>query len=137
MKFFIASPWKNRHEVLMLSDVLKMRGHEVYSYLQNTDNSLTGLSIEDELKTFMTALAKWDTDPQIKQIFDSEVAHLKASDAVVLLGPVGHSSLIEAGIGYGLGKKVFIIGHMDKPEVFYLISESIHPDVDSFLKSIG
>jgi hypothetical protein len=135
MKIFIASPWRNRTDVRMLSDVLTVRGYAVYSYLQNTDNSLTGLSIEDELKTFTTALTNWETDPQIKNIFDSEVASLKSSDMVIVLGPVGHSSLIEAGIGYGLGKRVIIIGPIEKPEVFYLIGER-YPDVDSFLNSL-
>lgn len=136
MKFFIASPWRNQEKVLALSEELTKRGHEVYSFLQNGANLSTGMSIGDELRTFGEALHKWQDDPNIKKIFDSELEGLKSSDMVVFLQPAGHSSLIEAGIGYGMGKQVVIVGAMEKPEVFYLICEKIYPDMESFLKEL-
>lgn len=137
MRFFIASPWKNKDVVKKLTDKLLERGHEVYSFLQSGANLLTGKSIADELKTFGEALSKWEHDPNIKNIFDSEMEGLKNSDAVILLQPAGHSSLLEAGIGYGMGKKVAIIGRVQKPEVFYLICEHFYADIDSFLSDLG
>jgi hypothetical protein len=136
MKFFIASPWRNQEKVLALSEELSKRGHEVYSFLQNGANLSTGMSIGDELRTFGEALHNWQDDPNIKKIFNSELEGLKSSDMVIFLQPAGHSSLIEAGIGYGMGKRVVIVGAMEKPEVFYLICEKIYPDMESFLKEL-
>ncbi len=108
----------------------------MYSFLQNGANLLTGSSIGEELRTFGEALQNWENNPNIKQIFESELQGLKNSDMVILLLPAGHSSLIEAGIGYGAGKRIVIIGEVEKPEVFYLICEKIYPDLESFLKEI-
>ncbi len=136
MKIFIASPWRNQEKVFEASKRLTEQGHEVYSFLQNGANLLTGSSIGEELRTFGEALQNWENNPNIKQIFESELQGLKNSDMVVLLLPAGHSSLIEAGIGYGAGKRIVIIGEVEKPEVFYLICEKIYPDLESFLKEI-
>ena len=119
-----------------LSEELVKHGHEVYSFLANGANLTTGLSITEEVKTFGEALVHWEDNPNIRQIFDSELAGLKTSDAVILLQPAGHSSLLEAGIGYGMGKKVATIGPIEKPEVFYLICEKLYPDTDSFLADL-
>ncbi len=136
MKIFIASPWRNQEQVLTLADGLTKAGHEVYSFLQNGANLSTGSSIADELRTFSAALENWENDPNIKRIFDSELEGLKSSDMVVVLLPAGHSSLIEAGIGYGAGKRVAIVGEVEKPEVFYLICEKMYRDVDAFLADL-
>jgi hypothetical protein len=136
MKFFIASPWRNQEKVLAVSEAITKRGHEAYSFLQNGANLTTGTSIGDELRSFGEALQDWENDPSIKHIFESELEGLKSSDIVILLLPAGHSSLIEAGIGYGAGKRVVIIGDVEKPEVFYLICEKIYPDIESFLKEV-
>jgi len=137
MKVFIASPWRNRDMVQKLSEELLKRGYEVYSFLQNGANLSTGGSIGEELKMFGKALQNWENDPDIKKIFTSELEGLKGSDMVVLLQPAGHSSLLEAGIGYGMGKAVVTIGLIEQPEVFYLLCKGIYPDMDSFLADLA
>ena len=137
MKFFIASPWKNKEAVADLTTKLVERGHAVYSFLENGANLSTGMSIAEELEIFSKALSEWENDSNIKKIFDSEMEGLSNSDAVILLQPAGHSSLLEAGIGYGMGKKIIIIGPIAKPEVVYLISKSFYPDIDSFVNNFN
>jgi len=122
--------------VKKLTEDLQQRGYEAYSFLQSGVNLSTGMSIEEELKMFGEALSNWERDPKIKQIFDSELDGLKKSDVVVLLQPAGHSSMLEAGIGYGMGKEVAIIGSIKKPEVFYLICNHFYPDTDAFLNDL-
>lgn len=137
MKFFIAAPWRSKTIVEGLSEELVKRGYEVYSFLQSGANLMTGQSIAEELKTFSEAVQSWQDNQDIHRIFDSELAGLKGSDAVIFLEPAGHSSLIEAGIGYGLGKKVILIGAVEQPEVFYLICEKLYPDVPAFLDDVA
>jgi hypothetical protein len=136
MKFFIASPWKNKASVSDLTTKLIAKGHMVYSFLESGANLATGMSIADELGAFSNALSNWQNDPNIKNIFESEMEGIRSSDAVILLQPAGHSSLLEAGIGYGMGKEVIIIGPIEKPEVVYLISKRFYPSVDSFVDNI-
>ena len=120
-----------------LTEELVARGYGVYSFLQSGANLSTGMSITEEIKTFGEALTNWERDPKIKQIFDSEMEGLKTCDALILLQPAGHSSLLEAGIGYGMGKEVTIIGTIEKPEVFYLIGKHFYADIDAFLNDLG
>lgn len=123
--------------MLKLTEELTTRGHEAYSFLQNGANLSTGASIGEELRNFGEALQDWGNNPTIRRIFDSELENLKNSDIVVLLLPAGGSSHVEAGIAYGLGKRVMIIGRVERPEVFYLICEKIYPDADAFLREIS
>lgn len=136
MKFFIAAPWRSKELVKAVSEELMQRGYEVYSFLQSGANLTTGGSIAEELKTFTEAMQNWEDDENIKKIFESELDGLKSSDAIIMLEPAGHSSLLEAGIGYGMGKKVFIVGAVEKPEVFYLIADHLYVDFPSFLADV-
>lgn len=137
MKFFIAAPWRSKQLVEALNEELKKRDYEVYSFLESGANLSSGQSVAEELKMFSDAMRNWKDDPNIQKVFTSELEGLKGSDAIILLEPAGHSSLLEAGIGYGMGKKVFIVGHMEQPEVFYLVSDGIYPDMEGFLADLG
>lgn len=137
MKFFIASPWKNKEEVKTLGDELKKRGHEVYSFIESGANLMTGQPIEDEMRAYYEALGNWKKDARISQIFNSELEGLKSSDVIVMLLPAGDSSHMEAGIGFGLGKKMILVGPINKPEVVYLVFDEIYPSVATFVNSLG
>ena len=136
MKFFIASPWKNKEQVEKLTEELKSQGHDVYSFLESGENLLTGQSIEEEMKVYWEALANWRNDKRISQIFESEMNGLKSCDALILLLPAGDSSHVEAGTAYGLGKKLILIGPINKPEVVYLMFNKIYLDATSFIKDL-
>jgi hypothetical protein len=137
MKFFIASPWKNKSSVEELQKELQDRGYEVYSFLQSGANLMTGLSIEEELKQFSESLKNWQNNAQVREIFESELEGLKGSDAVILLEPAGRSSLLETGAGFGMGKKVFVVGEIEKPEVALLGAAGFYPDISSFLADLN
>lgn len=137
MKFFIAAPWRSKQIVEALNEELVKRGYQTYSFLESGSNLSTGQSVAEELKMFSDALQNWQEDDNIKKVFASEMEGLKGSDAIVLLEPAGHSSLIETGIGYGMGKKVFIVGAIEKPEVFYLASDGIYATMEAFLNDLG
>ncbi len=137
MKFFIASRWKNKEEVEYLTEELKKKGHQVYSFLESGSNLLTGQPIEEEMEMFSEALANWRNDPKISHIFESEIKGIKESDATILLLPSGDSSHLEAGIAYGLNKKLILIGPIAKPEVVYLMFNKIYFDISSFLEDLN
>lgn len=137
MKFFIASPWKNRSEVERLTQELEQLGHSAYSFVKSGANLLTGKPIEAEMKEFSEALMNWKVDDRIAKIAESEVQALRDSDAVILLLPAGDSSHMEAGVGYGMGKRMILIGPVEKPEIIYLLFNHAYLDISSFLKEFS
>ena len=137
MKFFIASPWRNAEAVKSLSGALAARGHAAYSFLDSGINLATGVSVIEELKKFGRSMVDWEDDALIGHIFEAEMKALKDSDVVILLEPAGRSSLTEAGIAYGMGKQVVLIGLVLHPEVVYRICGSRYPSIDAFLSDPG
>ena len=133
MKFFIASPWRNRDVIRSLTDALTARGHAVYSFLDSGANLATGTSVMEEFKQFSHSMANWEDDPSIERIFASEMQALKDSDALILLEPAGRASLAEAGIAYGMGKKIVLVGLVEHPEIVYRICDCRYPSVEAFL----
>jgi hypothetical protein len=136
MKFFIASPWRNKEAVKDLTDALKLRGHTAYSFLDSGANLATGTSVIEEFKAFGRSMVDWEDAPLIKNIFDSEMRVLGDCDAVLLLEPSGSASLAEAGIAYGLGKQIMLIGLVEHPEVVYRICGSRYATVEAFLDDL-
>jgi hypothetical protein len=136
MNFFIASPWRNKNKVEELHEALTARGYGCYSFLQSGANLMAGISIEEELKMFASSLEDWKHNPDIKKIFTSELEGLQKSDAVILLEPAGRSSLLETGAGFGMGKKVFVVGPIEKPEVALLGATGFYPDINAFLNDL-
>lgn len=51
--------------------------------------------------------------------------------------PAGKSAHIEAGIAYGLGKKLVLIGEQKKTESHYLIFDEFYKSIDDFLTSLN
>ena len=138
MKIFIASPWKNKDQVEKLMEELQAKGHEAHSFIESGANLLSGEPIEDYMKMFNEALKNWQQqDERVSKIFSSELETLKKCDLVVLLLPAGISAHLEAGIAYGWGKRVILIGPIPKPEIVYLIFDKVYIDVSSFLKDLN
>jgi hypothetical protein len=139
MKFFIASPWQNVDLVKGLSVALTTRGHETYSFLDNGANAVGGApSVEEFEENFLNSVLNWGNNPAIKEIFEFDMKALKECDVVVLLEPSGRSSLAEAGIAYGMGKKIVLVGAVAHPTIIvYSICQDRYAGVDEFLASLG
>jgi nucleoside 2-deoxyribosyltransferase len=140
MKFFIASPWQNTDLVKSLSVALATRGHTAYSFLDNGANAVGGAPAveESEEEDFPNSISNWENNPAVKEIFESDMRALKESDVVILLEPSGRSSLAEAGIAYGMGKDIVVVGHVAHPTiVVYSICKNRYASTDEFLASIG
>lgn len=75
-------------------------------------------------------------DPSIQSIFQQDLDGLKNAKKVIILLPAGTSVHMEAGIAYGLGKPLVLIGEPEKPETLYLIFEERYPTIEAFLETI-
>ena len=65
------------------------------------------------------------------------MAGLKSAEAIVMLLPAGLAAHMEAGVAYGLGKRMVLIGEVSKPETLYLMFNERYPDIESFLETIS
>ncbi len=75
-------------------------------------------------------------DPNHKNHFETDMNGLRNTETIVMLLPAGMATHMEAGVAYGLGKKLILIGEIEKPETLYLIFKERYPDIESFLESI-
>ena len=121
-----------------LTVALIAQGHTAHSFLDNGANLVGGVpSVEESEENYPNSILNWDNNPLVKEVFEFEMQSLKESDTVILLEPAGRSSLIEAGIAYGMGKKVVRVGRVEHPEMIaYCICEGYYASTDDFLKSI-
>jgi hypothetical protein len=136
MKFFIASPWRNKDAVTYLAEAIRTRGHTVYSFIDCGANLTTGRSVVEEAKQFYQSIGDWENDSMIGKVFASEMYALRESDVFILLEPAGHSSLAEAGIAYGMGKQIVLVGVVERPEIVYRMFGTYYPDTEAFLRNL-
>ncbi len=110
MKIYIASSWKNQHGVEMLTALLRDKGHEVVSWIENNfgenpDNSLNSGKFDFET---------WVTSPESDQSFYFDTQGATRSDLVIYYGPSGKDACAELGAAWAAG--VPIIGLWAKGE---------------------
>jgi hypothetical protein len=75
-------------------------------------------------------------DPVHLAHFQRDLAGLKNAGTVILLLPAGTSAHMEAGIAFGLGKKIVLIGNPEKPETLYYIFDEYYKTVEAFLETV-
>jgi len=108
MKIYIASSWKNQHGVEMLTALLREKGHEVISWVENN----YGEDHNHVTKKF--SFEEWVTSPESDQSFRFDTEGATQSDLVIYYGPAGKDACAELGAAWAAN--VPIIGLMAKGE---------------------
>lgn len=103
MKIYIASSWKNQHGVEMLTSLLRDKGHEVISWIENNNEESRGMPFEDWIKTEYADLS-----------FSFDTGGATTSDACIYYGPAGKDACAEMGAAWA--SHVPIIGLWAKGE---------------------
>ncbi len=119
--YFIASRYRNKSEVLRLARMLREKGKSLYCFIES----------EASLKH----VGSLKEDPAIQEIFESDMNALKNSRTLIMLLPAGKSVHIEAGVAYGLGKHLVLIGEQAETESLYFIFNEMYSTIESFLAS--
>jgi len=135
MKYFIASRWQNMKKVQTLTENLKNLGNTVFSYVPDERNFVPERELEAGLEMFKK-IKNWRQDNKLRNIFEKSLAGLEDSDAVILLLPAGKTSHIEAGIGYGLGKHMILIGEPESAEPHYLVFDTWYKTIEEFVSAL-
>ena len=140
-QYTIISRWRNREKVEELTNKLRKKGKTVYSFIEG-DGSNHALKDSEQKyapEQFMQkfeSIPNWKNDSGVREIFEIDMKALKESESVILLLPAGKSSHIEAGVAYGLGKNLIVIGEQKETESLYLIFNHFFNTIDDFINSL-
>lgn len=68
--------------------------------------------------------------PAIRELFEQDLAALRAADQFLIVLPAGQAAHIEAGIAYGLGKPCYAVGPVERSETLYRVFDRMFKDPD-------
>lgn len=127
---------RNSENILRLVEGIEAKGYSCYNFLSKpcTPES-EGLPWEEQMNILESHEDFWN-DPNHQKHFETDMDGLKNADTIVMLLPAGLAAHMEAGASYGLGKKMILIGEVEKPETLYLMFNERYPDIESFLETI-
>ncbi|MDC1205322.1 hypothetical protein N8083_00545 [Candidatus Pacebacteria bacterium] len=127
---------RNSENITRLVEGIEAKGFSCYNFLSKPATPDTpDLPWEEQMEVLESHPDFWN-DPVHRDHFETDMAGLKNADTIVLLLPAGLAAHMEAGASYGLGKKMVIIGEVEKPETLYLMFGERYPDIESFLESL-
>jgi hypothetical protein len=129
--FFIAGRWRNKENVKPVLDAVRASGKTAYCFIENEyKGEAVEFKMDEDPDIFMKqseALAQ--DNPLIRKIFEIDIAAERGADNFLLVLPAGIAGHIEAGAAYGMGKKCYAIGELEKTETLYCIFDEIFPDI--------
>lgn len=138
--YFIAGRWRNFKSIRPIAAKIRRADKSVYCFIENeydghgVRNEREPKDVESLMKS-NESLKNWKINPTFRKIFETDMAALKQSAALILVFPAGFSAHMELGVAYGMGKKCYGIGKPEKAETLYFMFDQIFPTVDDFLKS--
>lgn len=124
MKFFIASGRGNAKQIRNLTDNLVSLGHEAATFI-----------IEEDASVFAPG-PNWRTRAELKKIFEADMTKMEEADRVILLLPAGKASHLIAGIAYGFGKHLTLVGAPQSLESHYLIFDSDYQTIEDYIAAL-
>ena len=131
--FFIAGRWRNKDSVKSVLDVVRDSGKTAYCFIENEyKGEAVEFKMDDDPDTFMKQSEELlQNDPLIRKIFETDMTAEREAENFLLVLPAGIAGHIEAGAAYGMGKKCYAIGELEKTETLYCIFDKIFPDIES------
>jgi len=122
MKIYMASSWKNQHAVEMLTNLLRISGHEVLSFVENNYGELEAIK--------HLGFDKWIDSEGGTKSFKYDTKGATESDLVIYISPSGKDAAAEVGAAWGCG--IPILGLYAKGEDFGLMRRMITAWFDKY-----
>lgn len=101
MKIYIASSWKNQHGVEMLTAILRNKGHEVISWIENNN---------EESRDMPTS--QWLKSAYADKSFEFDITGATTCDLFILYTYAGNDAHAEMGAAWAKG--ITILGLWQK-----------------------
>src|SRR5690348_6003658 len=119
--YMVIGQYRNREKTQALVRAIRAKGRTCYDFAEKpADPKAPHASAEEQMQS-LESCPDFLNDPVHRDHFERDFKGLMEARTVVLLLPAGTSSHIEAGIAFGKGKKVILIGEPEKPETLYFI----------------
>jgi hypothetical protein len=128
--FFVAGRWRNREAVKEVLDLIRANEKTAYCFIENLyEGEKVEFSLSGDIESIMQSLESLPmNDPFVRKIFDIDITAERESESFILVLPTGISGHVEAGAAYGMGKKCYAVGELEKTETLYHIFDEIFPD---------
>jgi hypothetical protein len=127
---------RNSENIQRLVDGIEAKGYTCYNFLHKPATPESAhLPWEEQMEILESHPDFWN-DPNHRDHFETDMSGLKNAETIVMLLPAGMAAHMEAGVSYGLDKKMVVIGEVEKPETLYLMFNERHPDIETFLESL-
>jgi len=134
--YTIISRFRNKEQCELLVRRLSEKGKTCYDFCAiPADRNNPDAHPEEQMKVLESVIDFYN-DKYFKEVFKNDLDGLKNAGKVILLLPAGTSAHIEAGIAFGYGKTLILIGEPEKPETLYLIFDERYKNMEEFLKTI-
>ena len=130
--FFIAGRCRNKDSIIPVLNTVRNAGKTAYCFIEN---EYTGEKVEFKLdgnpEEFMANMENLpQNDPFVRKIFEIDIEAERNSENFLLVLPAGIAGHIEAGAAYGMGKKCYAIGELEKTETLYCVFDKIFSTLD-------
>lgn len=138
--YFVAGRWRNFKNIRPIVAALRDAGKQVYCFIENEydGHGIKNVPDPEDIESLMKeneALEGWQTNPTFRKIFETDMAALKKSKAIIVVFPIGFSAHMELSVAYGMGKKCIGIGSPEKAETLYFMFDKLFPTIDDYIKS--
>jgi hypothetical protein len=129
--------FRNLENVRALVAAIRSKGKTCYDFTAKPADPRNPAASAETQMDGLESHPDFLNDPVHREHFEKDLTGLKNAGTVVLLLPAGTSAHIEAGIAFGLGKRLVLVGEPEKPETLYFIFDDHFRGVDAFLESIS
>lgn len=134
--YTVISKYRNKNQCELLVKKLQNLGKTCFNFCEvPADSNNPEVNPEEQMKAFEN-VSDFYNDEYYQYVFKTDLDGLKNADIVIMLLPAGNSVHMEAGIAYGLGKPLILIGEPEKPESLYLIFKERYKTIEEFLQNI-
>lgn len=134
--YTIISKFRNKDNCNLLVKKIQEKGKTCYNFCDiPADPNNPDAHPEEQMKAF-EGVKDFFNNEHFQETFEKDLEGLKNAEKVIMLLPAGSSVHMEAGIAYGLGKPLILIGEPEKPETLYLVFNERYKTIDEFLKTI-
>ena len=132
--FFIAGRWRNAPNIKPVLDTVRAHGQSAYCFIENDyKGEVVELGLHNDPHEFMAKLESLPQEhPLVQKIFQTDMEAQRDSERFLVVLPAGIAAHIEAGVAYGMGKKCYAIGKLEKLETLYCIFDRIFPTAAEF-----
>ncbi|MCL2766973.1 MAG: hypothetical protein FWD21_04745 [Peptococcaceae bacterium] len=138
--FYVAGRTRNAENIRRVVELIRKCGKTCYCFLESSydEDGFAHSGDPNELMNYFESLGQ--NHPLVDKVFKRDIEAEKQSHNFLLVLPAGISGQAEAGIAYGLGKKLYLLGKIEKPETLYGIFDKHflnEAELEIFLKEVG